>query len=193
MFGEQPPSALLRPSASLLASTPGLSSSFPPSCLACAPSSLGVPCPTSTCDPTPHTASVTYHINSLYRDPKEKKHKDKFIPPLSSISAINETNLDNSSIASSAGSTTGLIDDFKEQERGWKGKARLDFPSEDVVLDINCTNKLSAPLHKESLHSSRRQLPPSKGRHSAQFVHYRNSFNSLAMIVDQVGGLPIEE
>jgi hypothetical protein len=195
MFGEQPPSALLRSSANLLASTPRPSLSSQPS-PACYPSShsaphLGVPCPTSSNDPTPYIANVTYNINSLYRDSKEKKHKDQFVPPLSPIVITKGTHSNSSSVASSAGSTTGLLNNFKEQERRWKGKASLTTPPEDVVLDISCMDILPAPLHKES--PQRRQYPLSKGRHSAQFVHYRNSFKSLAVIVDQVGRLLIEE
>lgn len=198
MFGEQPPSALLRPYTSLQASsTPPPSSSSQPRSTR-APSShsasrSGVPRVTSG-GPTPFTANVTHNINLLYgdlpSDSNDKKHKDKrkdkFVPTLST------TNSDSLSAASPAGSMSGLINDFKVQECRWKGKTRLAAPPEGVVLDITSTDDLSTPWHRESSYASRRQPPLSKGRHSSQFVHYRKSFKSLATIVDMVGGLPIE-
>jgi len=190
MFGEQPPSALLRPSASVLASAPPLSRPAPvPSSHSA--SRLGAAYPTTSYGPTPFTRNVTYNINSLYEHAREKKLKDKFVPPLFPIAIINGTNSDSSSTAS----TTGLINHSKEQDRGWKGTrtARLTTPPEDMVLDISCVDKVSALLPKESPHSSRMRPPLSKGRHSAQFVHYRNSFKSLAMIYNQVCCLPIRE
>ena len=196
MFGEQPPSALLKPSAGFLAPTPPPSLSFIPSRPAPVPSSyrasrLGAPYPTTSYGPTPFATNVAYNINSLYEHAREKRYKDKFVSPLFSISIINVTNLDSSSTTSSTGSTTGLINDFKEQERGWKGKARRTTPPEDPVLDISRTDKLSAPLHKGSPQSSLIQPPLPKGRHSAQFVHYRKSLKSLAVIYNQVCCLPI--
>src|SRR5258706_4170374 len=189
MFGEQPPSALLRLTASLLAATPLPPASCPLFHPARVPQShsspcLGPPGPTSSFSPTPYTANVTYNINSLYEHSKGKRYKDKSKPPLFSIT--NGTNSDSSSTSSAAGSTIGLINDFRRQEHGGKGKARLTTPPEDMVLDISHMDKLPASLHKESPHSSRTQPPPSKGRHSAQFVHYRNSFKSLGMIFNQV-------
>lgn len=198
MFGEQPPSALLKPSAGLLAHTPPPSLSFIPSRPAPVPSGhsasrLGAPYPTTSYGPTPFAANVAYNVNSLYEHAKEKKYRDKFVSPLFSISIINGTNFDSSSTASSTGSTTGLINDFKEQERGWKGKPRRTTPPEDPVLDISRMDRLAASLHKKSPHSSRIQPPLSKGRHSAQFVHYRKSLKSLAVIYNQVCCLPIGE
>ena len=194
MFGEQPPSALLRSNASLLAPTPPPSSSFSPSHPARVPPShsaprLGAPYPTSSCDPTPYTANVTYNINSLYEHSKGKKYKAKSKSPLFSIT--NGTNSDSSLTSSVAGSTTGLINDFQGRERRGKGTARLTTPPEDMVLDISHMDRIPAPLHKESPHSSQTRPPPSKGRHSAQFLHYRNSIKSLAMIFNQVGRHPV--
>lgn len=192
MLGEQLPSTLLRPNASLLASTP------PPSHPArVAPSHnasrLGAPCPTSFHRPTGYAANVTYNINSLHAHSKEKKYKDKSFPPLFSISITHGTNSDGLPTSSATGSTTGLINDFQEQESGSRGTVLHNTPHEDMVLDISHMDKLPVPLHKESPHSSRTRPPLSKGRHSAQFMHYRNSFTSLAMIFNQVGRLPIGE
>ena len=189
MLGEQLPSALLRPNASLLASIPAPSHPARVAPSHSAPS-LGGPRPTSFRRPTSYAANVTYNINSLHAHSKEKKYKDKSFPPSFSISITNGTNSDSFSTSSATGSTTGLINDFQEQERGSKGRVLLNTPPEDMVLDISHMDKLPAPLHKESPHSSRTQPPLSKGRYSAQFVHYRNSFTSLAMIFNQVGHLP---
>ena len=194
MFGEQPPSALLRPNASSLAPTPPPPSSFPPSHLARVPPShsaprLGVPYPTSSPNPTPYAANVTYNINSLYEHSRGKKYKDKPKPPLFSIT--NGTSSDSSSTSSAAGSATALINDFQERHRRGKGTARLTTPPEDMVLDISHMDGLPASFHQESPRSSQTRPPPSKGRHSAQFLHYRNSIKSLAVIFNQVGRLPI--
>jgi hypothetical protein len=190
MFGEQPPSALLRPSARLPASAP-------PSRPSTAPSGHSAPLlwasPTTSYSPTPFAENVTYNINSLYEHAREKRRKDKSVPPLFSTTVINGTNMDSSSTASCTGSTTGLINDFKEQERGWRGTARRTTRPEDTVFDIGCMDEPSAPLHKRSPHSSRVQPPLPKGRHSAQFVHYKKSFKSLAMIYNQVCRLPVGE
>ena len=199
MFGEQPPSALLRPGASLQASSTLRPSSSPPSRSAHAPSNHsafrpGVPCPTSSCSPTPFATNIAHNINVLYGDVSSSsndknykpKRKDKFVPSLSPISTVDRTNSGCSSIASS-GSMIGVINDFKEQECGWKGRAHLAIPPKDGIRPID---RLSAPLHKESSYN-RPQKTPLKKRHSAQFVHYRNSFKSLATIIDMVGGLLI--
>lgn len=198
MFGEQPPSSLLRPSVIPQTPPPQLSLSSPPSRSAYAPSghNLGVPCPAPSYGPTPFTTNVTHQINLLYKDlpsgssdkKYKSKHKEKFVPSLPPISTGNGANSARSSIATSSGS---MINNFKEQERGWKGKAGLATRPKDVVFDISPPGGLSVPLHKGSCSSGGQPLL--KERHSAQFVHYRNSFKSLAMIIDLVGCLPIRD
>lgn len=188
MFGEQPPSALLRPGASLQASSTHRPSSSPPSRSASSSHSAFRPRPTSSCGPTPFATNIAHNINLLYADSSsndkmyKNKRNDKFVPSLPPISNTNRRNSDSPSIASSEWSMTGLTNNFKQQERGWKGKAHLATPPRDMVLDIT--------LHNGSSYNT----PPKKSlkeHQSAQFLHYRKSFKSLAMIIDFVGSLLI--
>jgi hypothetical protein len=204
MFGKQPPSALLWPNASLQASSiPRPSPLSPPSHSANSLSShsasgSGAP-PTSFPGPTRFAARVTYNISLLYGDLPSKdkqKDKDKFVPSLSPTLTIKGTNSDSSLVApsslySSTGSMTGLSNGFEEQQRGWNREGLLAASPEGAVLDTSPADNLSAPRHQESPYRSRSKSSLLEERHSAQFVHYRNSLKSLAMIIDSVGSLPI--
>lgn len=198
MFGEQPPSVLLRPGACTQAPSTRRPSWSPPSRSAYAPSSHsafrpGVPYPPPSSGPTPFATNITHNINSLYRDlpSNDKKYKnnhkdkDKFVPSLPPVLTVNKTNSDSPPISSSSRTTPGVSNDFKEQDHGWKGNGRLATSPKDMTLP---TDSPSGPLHKGPLYNTFTTNPLS---HSAQFVHYRNSFKSLAMIIDLVGSLPI--